>query len=118
MAAVTSIVGFADFASQLSLQEVSMRLADEMFASISFSCSDDGGWDEGPYLRLELDFLGLRVELGGDPNTGYTLEVSTVLGAIPASAGSGELQEVADISAMLRTQLARISGISLASPRY
>ncbi len=118
MAAVSSIVGFADFSSQLSLQEVASRLTDEMFAGISFSCSNEGGWDEVPCLHLERDFAGMRVELGGDPIIGYTLEVSTILGAIPASGGSLEVQEVADISVILKTQLARISGISLSPPRY
>jgi hypothetical protein len=118
MAVVRSIVGFADFVSQLPLEDVAKRLTDEVFGGIPFRCNDDGDWKAGSCLRLEQDFFGVRVELGGDPNSGYTLEVGTVLDAIPALSGSTELQESADVSAMLNAQLARISGLSLTSPRY
>lgn len=119
MTSVSSILGFVDFQSHLPLQEVAKRLSEELFAGIQFSCEGDGSWDEIPCVHLERNFLGLRVELGGDPNTGYTLELGTALNAISASdGGSTASHEVCDMSIMLKYQLAQIAGLSITEPKY
>jgi hypothetical protein len=116
MAAARSIVGFADFSVSLPLQDVAKCLSAELFAGIRFT-EDPGGWDEVPCLRLERDFLGLRVQLGGNENVGYTLEVDNTLNVICVS-DEAESRTACDVSTMMKSQLARIPGISLRPPKY
>jgi hypothetical protein len=54
---------------------VARILSEELFAGVPFVGEDEGIWDEIPAVRLANDFLDLRIELGGDPESGYTLQI-------------------------------------------
>jgi hypothetical protein len=117
MASVNAIIGFADFTVAIPLQRVASHVSAAIFAGIRF-IPDPGGWDEVPCLRLERDFLGLRIQLGGSETSGYTLEIDTTLGASIDSLPGTEGPIVCDVSAMLKHQLAKIPGLTLSEPRY
>ena len=66
MPSVTSLVGFVDFSASRPLHWVADRLSAELFAGIRFVGRHEGTWDEVEAVHLERDFVGLRVELGGN----------------------------------------------------
>jgi hypothetical protein len=118
MAQATAIVRFADFSAPLPLREVAKLLSEELFAGVRFTGKDEGIWDEVTAIRLERDFLGLRVVLGGSEVAGYTLEVDTTMSALGDSpAGVGPSTDC-DVSQFLKVQLAQIPGVTLLDPKY
>jgi len=72
---------YVDFTSPLALHALGRVLSERLFAGISFVGENEGIWDEVPALRLERDFLGLRVELGGTSGGegGFTLQIEPVI---------------------------------------
>ena len=81
-------------------------------AGMKFTGRDERTWDECPAMRLEWDFMGMRIELGGDEAAGYTLEIGTPLYAL------GDGNDVGDLSDFIQAQLARIEGITIVLPKY
>ena len=93
------IMGFADFKSPLSMLQVAKTLSSQIFGGIEFCEKDvDGEHDLGT-LCLDHDFLGMQVDLFGK-NGNFTLEIGTI-----PSASVSEINEVCDLSAMLKQRI-------------
>jgi hypothetical protein len=100
-------VGFVDFASPLSIAQVAALLSSRVFGGIDFIEKDvDGEHDVGT-LCLAQDFLGLQVDLFGEGGR-YTVEIGT-----RPSASVSTIDEVCDLSAMLRQSIERLEECEL-----
>ncbi len=104
---------YVDFIHPLPLVRLADLLSRLLFGGIRFTGLGEGLWDEVPAVRLEVDFMGLRVELGGAPGQegGYTLQVEPL--DVPAY-GDGEeygSEQVADLSWYLRYLLEKVEGV-------
>lgn len=107
MAIAGFVIGFADFTTQFSIEEVAVAISSKVFGGIRFVEKDvDEIYDVGT-LTLEQDFLGIQVELFG-ANGFFTLE----LGTLP-SASVKECDEVCNLSEMLKQRLTQIPGIKV-----
>ena len=120
MTELKHLSGFVDFEHPAPLLELASVLSVCLFAGIAFVGGDEGNWDEVPALRLENDFLGLRVELGGEPGEagGYTLQVQPV--EFPwelIESGKGHEIQV-DLSGYLSFLLERVEGVKLRPPSF
>lgn len=112
MSDLTHLSAYVDFTSSMPLLELASFLSERLFAGIPFVGLDEGIWDEVPAVRLGEDFLRMRVELGGTPDDGYTLQVE------PFGFPWQEEQIVVqvDFADYLRFLLMRLEGISVNTP--
>ena len=101
MKVVGFVLGFADFLSPLTIQEVASTLSREVFGGIPFVEKNvDEDYEVGT-LCLKDAFIGLQVELfGGDG--GYTLELGT-----KPSASVQDRDTVFDFSELIKQQVAK-----------
>lgn len=100
-------MGFADFKSPLSILQVAKILSSQIFGGIEFCEKDvDGEHDLGT-LCLDHDFLGIQVDLLGEDGK-FTLEIGTL-----PSASVLELDEVCDLSAMLKQRIDQLEDYQL-----
>jgi hypothetical protein len=109
------VQSFTDLSSELPIKELGALLSERIFAGISFVGLEEGILDEIPAMRLERDFLGLRVILGGRPGKegGYTLEIELVdfpWSVVPENESS---EVVCDISAMVKQQLKKVNKVDI-----
>jgi len=105
MGIVGYIVGFTDFKSSLAISQVAKLLSSNIFGGIDFIEKDvDGEHDVGT-LCLNQDFLGIQVELFGE-NGNFTLEIGT-----QPSASVLEINEVCDLSAMLKQRIDQLGDL-------
>src|SRR4030095_9253622 len=113
------IQAFVDFESRLPLGEVAKLLSREIFAGIQFTGLNEGIWDEVPAMRLEQDFLGLRVVVGGgaDERGSYTLEIEAADFPWAKIPEAHSQEAVCDISDYVRELLKGITSINLTTPR-
>ncbi len=110
MAMAGYAVGFADFTCASPISQVAELLSSRVFGGIGFIEKDvDGEHDLGT-LTLERDFIGLQVDLFGEDGV-YTLE----LGTRPSASVSG-VDDVSDLSAMLKQQIEKLEELSLSCP--
>jgi hypothetical protein len=107
MMLVGFVLGFADFALALPLQEAAALLSRHVFGGIPFIDHDRDDIDGGPSLILQCDFVGINAELFGKEGE-YTLEINT-----RPSASVEEINVVCDLSAMVKQQLLQIPGLTL-----
>lgn len=111
-----SPVGYVDFTYPGTLEELSRLLSASLFAGISFVGLGEGIWDEVPAVRLERDFLSLRVEMGGSPETGFTLQVEPLRFTFELEDPVGGAAE-ADLTRYLQFLLGGIEGLRVVPPR-
>lgn len=115
MSRLIHFAAYVDFTYSGSLEELAEVLSQSLFAGLRFVGLGEGIWDEVPAVRLERNFLGLRVELGGAPgrDQGFTLQVEPIdfpwnrIPAVEASVAS------VDLSAYLGYLLEQVEGVSL-----
>lgn len=105
--------GYVDFVHPLPLIELADLFSQLLFGGIRFTGSDEGLWDEVPAVRLEADFLGLRVELGGAPGEqgGYTLQVEPLDVPAPSHGQEYGNEQVGDLSWYIRYLLEKVEGV-------
>ncbi|MGL4461960.1 MAG: hypothetical protein ACRC1K_07380 [Planctomycetia bacterium] len=99
MSTASSLIGFADFSTPLSLQQVAELLSSRVFGGIHFIEKDVDGEHDLCTLTLAQDFLGVQVDLFGEAGR-YTLEFATRPSAIVSGGGM-----VCDLSAMLKQRI-------------
>ena len=114
------IQAFVDFESRLPLLETAKLLSDEVFAGIQFTGLDEGIWDEVPAMRLNRDFLGLRVVVGGgsDEKRSYTLEIEAFDFPWSKIPEVDSQAAICDLSEYIREQLKEIKDIEVKSPSH
>lgn len=115
MSKLKFIQSFTDISSALSIQALGALLSERIFAGISFVGLDEGILDEIPAMRLDRDFLGLRVILGGRPGKGggYTLEIELIDFPWSEVPESDSTEVVCDISEVVKRQLRAIDGVDI-----
>lgn len=97
------IMGFVDFKSPLPIAQVAELLSSHIFGGIEFCEKDvDDEHDLGT-LCLKNDFLGMQADLFGQDGN-FTVEIGTL-----PSASVTELNEVCDLSPMLKQQIDQLS---------
>jgi hypothetical protein len=116
MASLIAPSAYVDFTSERPLQEVAADLSNRVFGGIQFTGQGEGLWDEVPAVRLAKRFMGLQVELGGNPGTdgGYTLQVETPDFPWHLVDRARQKEARADLTGFLKHLLADIDGIVLA----
>jgi len=112
MPMVGSVLGFVDFTSALPLNQVAVLLSAQLFGGIRFIEKDVECEDEIGTLSLENDFLGIQVDLLGEAGL-FTLELAT-----RPSASVSEVEEVCDLSAMLKQGIERVEALTFDPPRF
>jgi len=113
MNSLKSLYAVVDFSAPYTLQEMGHRLSTILFGGIEFTGLDEGILDEIPAMRLDRDFMGLRVVLGGKQETGYTLEIETTNFPWDQVPTDNALSVVCDISGLLAFQLGNIEGVEI-----
>jgi hypothetical protein len=109
---------YVDFTSPNPLQDVAAQLSSELFGGIPFIGLGEGVWDEVPAMRLAQRFMGLQVELGGNPGDdgGYTLQVESPEFPWHLVAPGGQKDARVDLTGFLTHQLSAIAGVTVSSP--
>lgn len=93
------VIAFADINTSLGLHDLAAVLSSHVFGGIPFVDKDvDEDYQLGT-LCLAHDFIGIQVDLFGGTGM-YTLEIST-----RPSASVGDLDDVCDLSAMLKQRI-------------
>ena len=113
------IRAYVDFESRLPLIEIAKLLSREIFAGIQFTGLNEGIWDEVPAMRLDQDFLGLRVVVGGgaDEKRSYTLEIEAADFPWSAIPEAHSQEAICDIFDYVRELLKRVTSINMTAPR-
>lgn len=108
---------YVDFTDRRPLPELAAVLSQRLFAGLPFIGLQEGLWDEVPALRLAGEYLGLRVELGGEPGEtgGFTLQLEPL--DFPWEELGEEETRTAnvDLSAYVRRLLSAVEGLRLAA---
>ena len=109
------IQAFVDFRSSLPLRSVADMLSEQMFAGIRFVGQNEGILDEVPAMRLEHDFLGLRVVLGGgaEGNSGFTLEMELADFPWDKIPENETRDSICDISETIKAKLKEFNNIEI-----
>lgn len=108
---------FVDFRSPLELLDVADLLSRHLFAGVRFCGLNEGLWDEVPAVRLENDFLNLRIELGGGDGE-YTLEIQSFkydFGKVPKDQHQNVMM---DISHTIKVLAGSIPDIQIVDGHY
>jgi hypothetical protein len=87
------------------LEEAATLISDKVFGGIPFQIKEQDSDDSSPTLILKHAFVGIVAELFGGID-GYTIE----LGTRPSASVEG-INEVADLSPMLKQQLECVPGV-------
>jgi hypothetical protein len=106
---------FVDFVHPLPLVQLADLLSRSLFGGIRFTGLNEGLWDEVPAMRLEADFLGLRVEFGGAPGeqAGYTLQIEPIDVPVYGGGNHDGSDQVGDLSWYVGYLLGKLEGVGL-----
>jgi hypothetical protein len=117
MPAAKSFAAFVDFTYPRDLDDLASVLSAELFAGLQFVGREEAMWDEVPAVRLEKDFLGIRVELGGTPGEDGCFSIHLQPLRIPAegAAALSAERERADLTEYLAFLLHEVPGVGLLS---
>ncbi len=104
-------LGYANFTSTMSDEQVASLLTSELFGGIRFLQIEVHEESDVGRLYLEHDFMGIEINLLTGNDGRFSVEIGTTLRAFLEK--SEECDTVCDLSAMLKKMLANIPEITV-----